>query len=129
MNRRRLDMSSSQIQEVSIAKMLFCIVIIFLLCNVVTIISHMMEAFGGPRPNELTAASNFLVLMNSATNFIIYCLLSRKFRVVLLTLARNNSPSWCVSWIANDANNHNHTRNPNQTEVFTLASNSKSTSH
>jgi hypothetical protein len=93
MNKRRQIMSTSQSKEVSIAKMLICIVLIFLICNVTTIVSHMLEAFGGPDPDELTAASNFLLLFSSASNFVIYCFLGKNFRRVLLELIKETCPA------------------------------------
>jgi len=86
MNKTRKTMTHSQCHEVSIARMLLCIVILFLVCNSVTIISHMLESFDVPHPQELQSASNFLVLLNAALNFVIYCFLSRNFRKVLLRL-------------------------------------------
>lgn len=86
MNRRRKTMTNFQSHEVAVARMLSCIVTLFLACNLVTIISHMIEAFHGFSPNELVSASNILVLFNAALNFLIYCFLSRNFRKVLLCL-------------------------------------------
>jgi hypothetical protein len=61
-------MTHFQSHEVAVARMLLCVVILFLVCNLVTIISHMLEAFEAPHPLELQSASNFLVLLNAALN-------------------------------------------------------------
>ncbi len=138
MNQRRQSLTQSQVQAVSIAKMLFCIVLIFVMCNVTTILSHMLEAFGGPHPNELTAASNFFVLVNSASNFVVYCFLSKNFRGVLLDFMRNCFPNcWNCNWRersnCNGGGGAKNSKRPDRnrtfhTEVFNLTSTSNASS-
>jgi len=118
MNHQRQQMTQSQVQDVSIAKMLFCIVIIFLLCNIVTIVSHMLHAFEFHRPNELASISNFLVLVNSAANFVIYSLLSKKFRRVLLHFVRSKfSSCWGQSGTNNNGRISTMTTNTEMSHV------------
>ena len=79
-------MTRSSTPESSVAKILFSIVIVFVVCNMATTTNHMLKSFGDIEIEELTTASNFFILLNAAPNFLFYCFLSRKFRSELFNL-------------------------------------------
>lgn len=85
-------MSTSQANEISITKVLLCIILIFLLCNLLALILNFREAFGhGQSTNEIIHLSAFFVTINSAVNFLIYCLMGKKFRKVCWQILYENN--------------------------------------
>jgi hypothetical protein len=59
------------------------VVILFLACNVLSLIVNVVETFFEPTAlliNYLTDASNFLLLFNSSVNFVIYITFSPEYR-------------------------------------------------
>lgn len=65
--------------------MLFCVVIVFFLCNILAFIVNVLEMFG-IEDFYLTMTNNFLVTVNSSVNFIIYCIFGQKFRSLFLQI-------------------------------------------
>jgi hypothetical protein len=58
------------------------VVLLFLACNVLALVINVVENFFEPDPlllNFMTDASNFLVILNSSVNFIIYMVFSKDF--------------------------------------------------
>jgi hypothetical protein len=88
----RHDMSVRQIQvrsrdrDPSLAIVLFCVVITFLLCNVLALIVNLMECMWKKRVVDIENLSNFLITLNSSANFAIYCVFGQKFRTELMQL-------------------------------------------
>ncbi|KAK2141097.1 hypothetical protein LSH36_1164g00048 [Paralvinella palmiformis] len=76
----------------SVTSVVVVIVVVCVLCNVITMTTHVFwilhVCFAGLRYLEKTRrflanTSNILVTLNSAINFLIYCLVCRKFRLAL----------------------------------------------
>ncbi|KAK2149091.1 hypothetical protein LSH36_468g03022 [Paralvinella palmiformis] len=76
----------------SVTLIVVSIVIVCVLCNVITMLSHVFWAlhvcFAELRHLEskrrfLANVSNIMVTFNSAINFVIYCMFSRQFRIYL----------------------------------------------
>src|SRR5687768_5327573 len=79
----RKELSTSQANEISITKILLLIISTFLLCNLLALVLNFREAFAKVRSsNELIVLSAFFVTINSAVNFLIYCVFGKKFRQV-----------------------------------------------
>ncbi|KAG8198440.1 hypothetical protein JTE90_022178 [Oedothorax gibbosus] len=85
---RRRDTGDQSTQESKITIMLIAVVILFLICQLPTAITLLYKAFHTvePRSNEdlllrgLGNIFNFLVAVNAAGNFVLYSLLSQKYR-------------------------------------------------
>ncbi|XP_054722389.1 FMRFamide receptor-like [Uloborus diversus] len=84
-NRERRVLSRKQEGEFSLAMMLLCVVIIFLLCNILALLINIIEYFDIFLP-PLVRVSNLLVTINSSVNFVIYCIFGRKFKRTFLVL-------------------------------------------
>lgn len=67
--------------------MLLCVVIVFLICNILPLLSNVYDNLeeDGPPP-ILVQLGNLLVTINSSINFIIYVIFGRKFKTVFLKL-------------------------------------------
>lgn len=83
-NRSRVKLTSKEMNEIKLTTMLFCVVIAFLSCNILAVVTNILEAYN-IHNDRLTTVSNFLVTLNSSINFIIYVLLVKKFREILIT--------------------------------------------
>lgn len=87
-------LSCNQKREQMITIIPLCIVIVFFVCGtpalVVNIVDSIYPDIYGYYPHFVTfmVVANLLVVLNSACNFIIYCLLGKKFRAKLLDLCR-----------------------------------------
>ncbi|GAB6023165.1 hypothetical protein CHUAL_007990 [Chamberlinius hualienensis] len=82
-NRERQKLSRLQQKEMGLAIMLFCVVVVFFICNLLPLLVNVLEVLD-IIIDELTASSNLLVTMNSSVNFVIYCIFGQKFRRILL---------------------------------------------
>ena len=98
-------MTKSQVTEISLAKMLLCVVLVFGICNIPAIIRAII--FAAPNNPELIRLSDagrvekyvpytilrivdwLCIAINSAVNFLIYCIMSRLFRKSLIDLAKS----------------------------------------
>ena len=85
-NRERQRLSRTEKREIGLATMLIIIVIIFFICNVLALITNILEAFYGIIKDELVKTSNLLVTINSSVNFIIYVIFGEKFKRIFLLL-------------------------------------------
>lgn len=83
-NRMRIKLTSKEMQDIKLTTMLFCVVIVFLACNFLAVLTNILETFYQVHNDPLTKFSNFLVTINSSVNFIIYVVLVRKFRVIFI---------------------------------------------
>ena len=77
-------------QEHDITVMLIGVVLVFLVCKTPALLTHvLLSALGRPQTScphfyfFYSRVSDALVVTNSATNFIVYCFCSRKFRHIL----------------------------------------------
>lgn len=92
MTSRRDSSRDSSSQENKITVMLIAVVILFLVCQLPTAIMLLYQTFTHVEPNSnlgcfvlgLGNIFNFLVAVNAAGNFLLYCLLSQKYRRTFL---------------------------------------------
>lgn len=83
-NQRRLKLTNKEIQEIKLTTMLFCVVIVFLSCNFLPVLTNILESFWNIHSDWLTKTSNFFVTLNSSANFVIYVVLVKKFRKIFV---------------------------------------------
>ncbi|XP_005090731.1 FMRFamide receptor [Aplysia californica] len=83
---QRKDMNVRQSRENNVTIMLVSVVMVFIICQVPALIYNMAYAIDMPKVmtslgwNVMSNFRNFLVTLNSAVNFILYCALGQKFR-------------------------------------------------
>lgn len=117
-NRERQRLSRTEKREIGLATMLFCVVIVFLSCNIIALLINIIEAFTGEIHDRLVKTSNLLVTINSSVNFIIYVTFGEKFKRIFLLLfckrrAGRDSPDMLPddsSFSNGDASNRNSGR-------------------
>lgn len=85
-NRERQRLSRTEKREIGLATMLFCVVIVFICCNILALLINIIEAFSGKIYDRLVKTSNLLVTINSSVNFIIYVIFGEKFKRIFLLL-------------------------------------------
>jgi hypothetical protein len=85
-NRERQKLSRTEKREIGLATMLFCVVIVFICCNILALLINVIEAFTGEIYDRLVKTSNLLVTINSSVNFIIYVTFGEKFKRIFLLL-------------------------------------------
>jgi hypothetical protein len=66
--------------------MLLCVVVVFLICNILPLASNIYETFIEDPPYWIVRIGNLLVTINSSINFIIYVIFGRKFKRIFLKL-------------------------------------------
>jgi len=130
-------MTRSQVTEISLAKMLLCVVLVFCVCNIPAIIrailfsvsdnSDLIRLSDAGRlevyfPYTILRIFDWLgIAINSAVNFFIYCLMSRTFRKALAELCSQRVSLLRKSLQTND-------RAETLDSVATRCSNTRSTS-
>ena len=72
-------------EEQNMAVMQMVVVLVFVLCNCLAMVSNILEAFSVDAV-PLTQVSNLLVTINSSINIFIYCAFGKKFRLELKRL-------------------------------------------
>ena len=94
---RSSNRNSSSHNEVNLATVLICIVIMFLLCHSPRLVINVAELIISRSYSEcehwmppawflcLSSFMHWLLIVNSSSNFLIYCFMGRKFKQVLLT--------------------------------------------
>jgi len=101
--RMRNYMSSSNTKDNNLTVMLIVVINVFLGCQFPALVDNIIVAiFEHSQLNcseqwvQFTTISNLLVVLNSAINFILYCILSKRFRRVFLTIfrLRKNKPKF-----------------------------------
>lgn len=85
-NRERQKLSRTEKREIGLATMLFCVVIVFLCCNILALLNNVIESFSGDIYDPVVKTSNLLVTINSSVNFIIYVIFGEKFKRIFLLL-------------------------------------------
>lgn len=83
-NRMRIKLTSKEQQDIKLTTMLFSVVIVFLICNFLSVLTNVLESFYNTHNDLLTKFSNFFVTINSSVNFIIYVVLVKKFRQIFI---------------------------------------------
>jgi len=83
-------------QETNITKIIIIIIMVVVLCHtpdrVLTVFKAIQQPENKHCPDPLIYASHFcnlLIVINSSANFIIYCILRRRFRYILCSLIRH----------------------------------------
>lgn len=75
--------------------MLLCVVVVFFLCNLLALVSNIIESFDLSVDDSIfdfiVKTSNLLVTINSSVNFIIYVIFGEKFKRLFLLLFCSNS--------------------------------------
>ncbi len=66
--------------------MLLCVVVVFLICNLVALVSNFLEAFWNDTNDFLVETGNLMVTINSSVNFIIYVIFGEKFKRLFFKL-------------------------------------------
>ncbi|ELT97247.1 hypothetical protein CAPTEDRAFT_24477, partial [Capitella teleta] len=88
--RQRKDMNVKQSRENNITIMLVSVVIVFIICQVPALVYNLAFAINNRYVEidfgyqVLSKIRNFLVTLNSAVNFLLYCALGQKFRRIFL---------------------------------------------
>ena len=72
-------------EQQSLAIMQMVVVLIFVLCNCLAMVSNILEAFK-VEAVPLTQVSNLLVTINSSINLFVYCVFGKRFRLELKQL-------------------------------------------
>ncbi|GAB1866427.1 FMRFamide receptor [Camponotus japonicus] len=85
-NRDLQQLSRHQRREIGLATMLLCVVVVFLICNILPLVSNAHETFIADPPQWMVQFGNLLVTINSSINFIIYVIFGRKFKRIFLKL-------------------------------------------
>lgn len=85
-NAERQRLSRLQRREIGLATMLLCVVVVFFLCNILALVTNILEAFYEIIEDPLVKTSNLLVTINSSVNFIIYVIFGEKFKRLFLRL-------------------------------------------
>ncbi|CEF63467.1 FMRFamide receptor [Strongyloides ratti] len=95
--KERLNLTSQQRKEIKTTVMLIIVTVMFAICNVLTFIMNLWEninptLFSDPKTLSMAYMfndlANFLVILNSASTFIIYFLFSEKYRTLLFDIFR-----------------------------------------
>lgn len=85
-NKNRFKLTQREMADIKLTSMLFCVVVVFLLCNFSAVLVNIYESFF-PQiwiDDRLLKVSNFLIALSSSVNFIIYVVLVKKFRLVFI---------------------------------------------
>jgi hypothetical protein len=90
-NKNRYKLTQREMQDIKLTSMLFCVVVVFLVCNFPAVLINILESFfqNIEIDDRLLKLSNFLVALSSSVNFIIYVVLVKKFRLVFLDQSRH----------------------------------------
>ena len=78
-NKNLSNLSAHEKKEMKLAVMLMIVVVVFLICNILALITNILEVFE-TEINEVTETSNLLVTVNSSVNFFIYIIFGEKFK-------------------------------------------------
>ena len=79
----------SEHEQQSLAVMLMVVVIVFVFCNVLAMVSNMLDALKIDAV-PVTQVSNLLVTINSSINIFIYCAFGKRFRTELGNLVNDS---------------------------------------
>lgn len=89
----RIKMSTSASKEANLTVMLIAVIIVFLVCQLPSVADNILwTMFESKHLNcsihyiRFTTVSNLMVVVNSAINFILYCLFGKRFRKVFIKI-------------------------------------------
>lgn len=89
----RTKMSSSASKETNMTVMLIAVIMVFLFCQLPSIADNILWAIFDDQTKrcsrhyiQFTTISNLMVVVNSASNFILYCLFGKRFRRVFIKI-------------------------------------------
>ncbi|KAG8249903.1 obsolete signal transducer activity protein [Homalodisca vitripennis] len=85
-NQERQRLSRLQKKEIGLATMLLCVVVVFVLCNILPLVTNVLECFYDIIIDQLVKTSNLLVTINSSVNFVIYVIFGEKFKRLFLKM-------------------------------------------
>ncbi|XP_065201040.1 FMRFamide receptor isoform X2 [Planococcus citri] len=85
-NQERQRLSRLQKKEIGLATMLLCVVVVFLICNLLALVSNVLEAFYGQTNDFLVETGNLMITINSSVNFVIYVIFGEKFKRLFFKL-------------------------------------------
>lgn len=85
-NQERQRLSRLQKKEIGLATMLLCVVVVFVLCNILPLVTNVLENFYSIIIDQMVKTSNLLVTINSSVNFIIYVIFGEKFKRLFLKM-------------------------------------------
>jgi 7 transmembrane receptor (rhodopsin family) len=85
-NKMRYQLTQREMQDIKLTSMLFCVVVVFLICNAPAVLINIYESLLTKLmiDDRLVKISNFLITLSSSVNFIIYVVLVKKFRLVFV---------------------------------------------
>ncbi|XP_054271095.1 FMRFamide receptor [Macrosteles quadrilineatus] len=96
-NQERQRLSRLQKKEIGLATMLLCVVVVFVVCNILPLVNNVLENFYGIIVDQLTKTSNLLVTFNSSINFVIYVIFGEKFKRLFLKMFCSHGMLTCAS--------------------------------
>lgn len=85
-NQERQRLSRLQKKEIGLATMLLCVVIVFLICNMLALVMNVLEAFWDRTIDFLVEINNLMITLNSSVNFVIYVIFGEKFKRLFFKL-------------------------------------------
>lgn len=102
------QLSRNQKKEQKITKLPICIVVLFLVCGAPALAVNVLDAAQihlGSHWDLMITIGNLLIMVNSATNFIIYCLVGKDFRNALIHLfvRKKNARDVSISYALHNA--------------------------
>ncbi|GFS15894.1 FMRFamide receptor [Elysia marginata] len=87
------SMCASARKEHNLTVMLIAVIVVFLVCQFPTIVDNILVAVVGERQLKTSytywcfyTTCTLMVLINAASNFLLYCFFGKKFRLVLLAI-------------------------------------------
>ena len=97
-NATRAILSNQEKKDHNLAVMLLVVVVVFFLCNVLALVSNVLEQFVGIETfdgfDQIIQVSNLLVTINSSVNILIYCIFGAKFKSLFMQIfCRRKGPS------------------------------------
>lgn len=93
-NQERQRLSRLQKKEIGLATMLLCVVVVFVLCNILPLVTNVLENFYDIIIDQLVKTSNLLVTINSSVNFVIYVIFGEKFKRLFLKMFCSHGSWW-----------------------------------
>ena len=91
-NATRAILSNQEKKDHNLAVMLLVVVVVFFICNILALVSNILEQFGSMEDDDqlwfdqLIQVSNLLVTINSSVNILIYCIFGNKFKTVFMQI-------------------------------------------
>lgn len=84
--RKHLSVGTKSNNDYGLATLMFCVVIVFFVCNFFDMFIGMNCLLKNKHVTDYIELSNTLITLNSCLNFIIYCIIGRKFKQIFRKL-------------------------------------------